>query len=76
MPRTVLSEQQSLKMLETLSGWELLPEQSAIRQVFKFHDFNAAFAFMTRVALAAEKLDHTFRQRADRAGYASGQTDQ
>ena len=25
---------------------------------FKFADFSEAFAFMTRVALAAEKLDH------------------
>ncbi len=25
---------------------------------FRFQDFSAAFAFMTRVALAAEKLDH------------------
>ncbi len=25
---------------------------------FEFKDFSAAFAFMTRVALAAEKMDH------------------
>ncbi|MBL8833629.1 MAG: 4a-hydroxytetrahydrobiopterin dehydratase, partial [Rhodospirillales bacterium] len=25
---------------------------------YKFADFNAAFAFMTRVALKAEKMDH------------------
>lgn len=58
MSRTALSEQQSRQMLETLSGWEFSPDQNAIRQVFKFRDFNAAFAFMTRIALAAEKLDH------------------
>jgi 4a-hydroxytetrahydrobiopterin dehydratase len=27
-------------------------------QEFKFKDFNAAFGFMTRVALLAEKMDH------------------
>ncbi len=25
---------------------------------FQFHDFSEAFAFMTRVALLAEKMDH------------------
>ena len=29
-----------------------------VGQEFKFVDFNAAFGFMTRVALKAEKLDH------------------
>ena len=27
-------------------------------RTFKFKDFSEAFAFMTRVALAAEKMDH------------------
>ena len=30
----------------------------ALYQAFSFSDFSEAFAFMTRVALAAEKMDH------------------
>jgi 4a-hydroxytetrahydrobiopterin dehydratase len=33
-------------------------EKDAIAKTFKFADFNAAFGFMTRVALMADKLDH------------------
>jgi 4a-hydroxytetrahydrobiopterin dehydratase len=29
-----------------------------LKRTFQFKDFSEAFAFMTRVALAAEKLDH------------------
>jgi len=29
-----------------------------LKQTFKFADFSHAFSFMTRVALAAEKMDH------------------
>ena len=32
--------------------------RDAIAKTFKFADFNAAFGWMTRIALAAEKLDH------------------
>ena len=32
--------------------------RDAIAKSFRFADFNAAFAFMTRVALMAEKSDH------------------
>jgi 4a-hydroxytetrahydrobiopterin dehydratase len=37
-------------------GWA--GDGSAIRREFRFADFSEAFAFMTRVALAAEKADH------------------
>ena len=33
-------------------------ENNALRRSFEFRDFSEAFAFMTRVALAAEKMDH------------------
>jgi 4a-hydroxytetrahydrobiopterin dehydratase len=33
-------------------------ERDAIFRSFRFTDFTAAFGFMTRVALMAEKLDH------------------
>ena len=33
-------------------------EDNKLKQTFQFKDFSEAFAFMTRVALAAEKMDH------------------
>ena len=41
-----------------LQGWSESKERDAITKKFVFSDFSAAFGFMTRVALAAEKLDH------------------
>lgn len=42
-----------------LSGWSVGPgARDAIVKTFTFPDFNAAFGFMTRVALMADKLDH------------------
>ena len=45
--------------LKRLPGWSALPgDRDAIHRTFKFKDFNAAFGFMTRAAIMAEKLDH------------------
>jgi len=44
--------------LSSLNGWVLEEGGAAIRKEFKFKNFSEAFAFMTRAALAAEKLDH------------------
>ena len=33
-------------------------ENNKLRKSFEFKDFSAAFGFMTRVALIAEKMDH------------------
>ena len=45
--------------LAQLPQWRAAPgDRDAIVRSFRFGDFNAAFGFMTRVALAAEKLDH------------------
>lgn len=42
-----------------LDGWRVAPDhKDAIAKTFSFGDFNAAFGFMTRVALMADKLDH------------------
>ena len=41
-----------------LDGWAEVPGRDAIAKTFTFKDFNAAFAFMTRAALMAEKKDH------------------
>ena len=44
--------------LPTPSGWNREQNRDAITREFVFADFNRAFAFMTQVALAAEKADH------------------
>lgn len=41
-----------------LNGWIYDPKADAISHDFKFKTFADAFSFMTRVALAAEKMDH------------------
>jgi 4a-hydroxytetrahydrobiopterin dehydratase len=41
-----------------LPGWTRTEGRDALRKTFKFADFNAAFGFMTRAALVAEKMDH------------------
>ena len=44
--------------LAQLTGWSAADGRDAITKTYRFADFNAAFGWMTRVALAAEKLDH------------------
>jgi 4a-hydroxytetrahydrobiopterin dehydratase len=44
--------------LARLDGWRAAAGRDAIEREFRFKDFNAAFGFMTRVALFAEKHDH------------------
>jgi 4a-hydroxytetrahydrobiopterin dehydratase len=53
-----LTSAERASMLSKLSGWSDVDGRDAIRKKFVFKDFNAAFGFMTRVALTAEKLDH------------------
>ncbi|KAJ2616005.1 Pterin-4-alpha-carbinolamine dehydratase 2 [Coemansia sp. RSA 1365] len=40
------------------AGWNLEKERDAITKTFIFDNFNSAFAFMTSVAIKAEKMDH------------------
>src|SRR5919205_2976578 len=44
--------------LRELRGWSEVEDRDAIRKSFHFSDFSEAWAFLTRVALAAEKMDH------------------
>lgn len=53
-----LSEEERETWLAALPGWSLAREGKAIERKFEFADFSEAFAFMTRVALLAEKRDH------------------
>jgi 4a-hydroxytetrahydrobiopterin dehydratase len=46
------------EQLKNMAGWRLDAERVALRRDFRFADFNQAFAFMTRVALYAERHDH------------------
>lgn len=58
MPIPRLTEAQITAALGTLPGWARVDGREALCKTFHFPDFNAAFAFMTRVALKAEKMDH------------------
>ena len=44
--------------LKRLPDWRLADGREAITRKYQFVDFDAAFAFMTRVALLAAKTDH------------------
>ena len=47
------------EVLDTLPLWRAHPgDRPAIERKLVFADFNAAFGFMTRVALLADKVDH------------------
>ena len=53
-----LSSDARAAALARLPHWRLVEGRDAITRQFKFADFNSAFAFMTRVALVAEKMNH------------------
>jgi 4a-hydroxytetrahydrobiopterin dehydratase len=53
-----LSAEARKAALAKLHGWSDAKGRDAITRKFVFADFNAAFGFMTRSALVAEKLDH------------------
>jgi 4a-hydroxytetrahydrobiopterin dehydratase len=53
-----LTREEREAALQGIAGWTWDAEADAIRRSFAFKDFSEAFAFMTRVALAAEQADH------------------
>jgi 4a-hydroxytetrahydrobiopterin dehydratase len=53
-----LSGEARKQALARLKGWSEASGRDAISKKFVFADFNAAFGFMTRAALIAEKMDH------------------
>jgi 4a-hydroxytetrahydrobiopterin dehydratase len=53
-----LSEEERADALDQLDEWNFDEARDAITRTFTFDDFTEAFAFMTRVALIAEKADH------------------
>jgi 4a-hydroxytetrahydrobiopterin dehydratase len=53
-----LSQAEREDALEGLPEWDYQDGRDAITRRFTFDDFSQAFAFMTQVALLAEKADH------------------
>lgn len=53
-----LSDADRSAALAELDGWDLVEGREAIQKSYTFKSFNQAFGFMSRVALAAEKMDH------------------
>ncbi len=53
-----LSEAERADALEALTDWDYDEGRDAIARSFTFNNFGEAFAFMTQVALMAEKADH------------------
>ena len=54
----VLTASERDEALAGLAGWAFDEGRNGIAKSFTFADFGEAFAFMTRVALEAEKADH------------------
>ncbi|PIW28654.1 MAG: 4a-hydroxytetrahydrobiopterin dehydratase [Rhodospirillales bacterium CG15_BIG_FIL_POST_REV_8_21_14_020_66_15] len=53
-----LTDDARKQAIARLDGWAAVPGRDAIAKTFAFKDFNAAFGFMSRAALMAEKTDH------------------
>ncbi|MEM8587029.1 MAG: 4a-hydroxytetrahydrobiopterin dehydratase [Pseudomonadota bacterium] len=53
-----LGEPARAAAIGNLAGWQEVEGRDAIFKTFQFKDFNAAFGFMARAALMAEKMDH------------------
>lgn len=53
-----LDTAQRAQLSQMLPQWTMVEGRDALRRSYKFADFSAAFGFMTRVALVAEKMDH------------------
>lgn len=57
-PIEALSDTERAEALDGLPEWDYDEGRDAIRRTAVFADFTAAFGFMARVALIAEKADH------------------
>ena len=53
-----LSDEERALALADLPDWTVVSEPDGICRRFTFTDFIAAFGFMTRIAIMAEKADH------------------
>jgi len=53
-----LNDEERAKARAELPEWTAIAEPDGLSRRFNFADFSAAFGFMTRVAILAEKADH------------------
>jgi 4a-hydroxytetrahydrobiopterin dehydratase len=53
-----LDDTERAEALDALPDWDYDEARDAISRAFTFNNFGEAFAFMTQVALMAEKADH------------------
>jgi len=53
-----LPEERRIEALREIPLWKIVDGRDAISREFVFRNFNEAFAFMTKVAMLAEKMDH------------------
>jgi 4a-hydroxytetrahydrobiopterin dehydratase len=53
-----LTAHERIEALRRVPDWQVLEGRDAIARQYRFADFNAAFGFMSRLALYAERVDH------------------
>ena len=53
-----LTGNERTEAIGSLNGWEEVEGRDAIKKAFVFRNFSQAWAFMSRAALLAEKMDH------------------
>ncbi|MBJ7475880.1 MAG: 4a-hydroxytetrahydrobiopterin dehydratase [Betaproteobacteria bacterium] len=58
MKQPLLNPKQRETLTQTVPHWILLGNRDAITRTFKFQNFLEAFAFMGKVAIFAEELNH------------------
>ena len=56
MKATKLKIAEIKSKLQSLDGWKFM--KKGIEKDFTFKDFSQAFAFLTRIAMLSEKMDH------------------
>ena len=58
MTTQLLTPTERAEGLASLPHWQPVTDRDAITRTYTFRGFNAAFGFMSRVALRAEQLNH------------------
>ena len=53
-----LTPEERAELLPSIAEWSLAPGRDAIQRTFRFADFSAAWGFMSRAALLAERGNH------------------